>query len=103
MEDKIWLFATSVIMGHSIARVSNSALLVLGGVSNINIDSLDQSEVLDSFEIFGCSRPSLPNYPIAVFGANIVWLDREQEEGLLVCGGADWKMVYRTCFRWSPM
>ena len=83
-------------------QVPDSSLVLLGGVSHINIASMDQSEVLDSFEIFGCSSSSLPNYPIAVFGANIVWLDREQEEGLLVCGGADWKMVYRTCFRWSP-
>ena len=83
-------------------QVPDSSQVLLGGVSHIDIDSLDQSEVLDSFEIFGCSSSSLPNYPIAVFGANIVWLDREQEEGLLVCGGADWGMVYRTCFRWSP-
>ena len=82
--------------------IPDSSLVMLGGVSHIDIDSLDQSEVLDSFEIFGCSSSSLPNYPIAVFGANIVWLDREQEEGLLVCGGADWKMTYKICFLWNP-
>ena len=102
MEEYFFILAASLIIGQSVVQIPESTLLLVGGVSHIHIDSLDQSQVLDSFEILGCSGSSLPNYPIEVFGANIVWLRREQEEGLLVCGGANWKMTYKTCFMWSP-
>ena len=87
---------------QSFARTSNSALLVLGGGSQIYVDSHDQSPVLQSFEIFGCLTSSLPDYPIKVFGTNMIWMKRDQEEILIVCGGADWKRAYQKCYSWNP-
>ena len=55
MEEYFFTLAASLIIGQSLVQVSDSSLVLLGGVSQIDIDSLDQSEVLDSFEIFGCS------------------------------------------------
>ena len=102
MEDYFSFFAAFVFIGQSVARNSDSAFLVLGGGSHIYIDSFEQSPVLQSFEIFGCPRFTLPNYPREVFGANMIWSDKEQEEGLLVCGGADWKMTFKKCHFWNP-
>ena len=91
-----------VILRQSFARTSDTALLVMGGGSHIYIDSYDQSPVLQSFEIFGCSTSSLPDYPKEVFGANLIWMEKDREEVLLVCGGADWKRVYDQCHVWNP-
>ena len=60
-------FVYIVLVRQSFARTSNSALLVLGGGFQIYVDSHDQSPVLQSFDIFGCSASSLPDYPIEVF------------------------------------
>ena len=50
-----------VIVQQSFARTLDSALLVLGGASQIYIDSHDQSPVLKSFELFGCFASSFPS------------------------------------------
>ena len=92
--------ASIVLILISFARTSNSALLVLGGGSKIYVDSHDQSPVLKSFEIFGCSASSLPDFPMEVFGTNMIWMERENV--LRVCGGADWKKAYINCYMWNP-
>ena len=94
------IFFYIVLVRQSFARTSNSALLVLGGGSHIYDDSHDQSPVLQSFEIFGCSASSLPDYPIEVFGTNMIWM--KKEDVLRVCGGADWKRAYKKCYIWNP-
>ena len=91
-----------VILRQSFAMTSDTALLVMGGGSHIYIDSHDESPVLKSFEIFGCSTSSLPDYPREVFGANMIWMERDGEKVLLVCGGADWKTVHNSCHIWNP-
>ena len=75
---------------------------MLGGGSQIYVDSHDQSPVLQSFEIFGCLTSSLPDYPIEVFGTNMNWMKSYPEDILMVCGGADWKRAYQECFSWNP-
>ena len=88
-----------LILEFPLIRMLNSALLVLGGGSKINVDNPAQSPVLSSFEIFGCSSSSLPDYPVSVFGTNLVWMEGEK---LMVCGGADWEKVYQECYSWDP-
>ena len=98
----VCIFVYILLVQQSFARTSNSALLVLGGGSQIYGDSHDQSPVLQSFEIFGCLTSSLPDYPIKVFGTNMIWMKRDQEEILMVCGGADWKRAYQKCYSLNP-
>ena len=96
------VLAFLVIQEPNNAKKTDSALLVLGGGSEIYIDNHDQSPIVKCFEIFGCSSSTLPDYPIAVFGTNMIWMEGGQAEKLMVCGGADWQKVYKECYSWKP-
>ena len=91
-----------MIRDLSCVRTIENALLVLGGGSKIYVDNHDQSPIVESFEIFGCSSSFLPDYPTAVFGTNMIWMEGGQGEKLMVCGGADWQKVYQECYSWNP-
>ena len=96
------VLAFIVIQDRNSAKKTDSAILVLGGGSKIYVDNHDQSPIVKSFEIFGCSSSSLTDYPIAVFGTNMIWMEGGQAEKLVVCGGADWQKVYEECYSWNP-
>ena len=102
MRSYLLVMSLLVIQDLSGVRTIENALLVLGGGSKIYVDNHDQSPIIKSFEIFGCSISSLPDYPTAVFGTNMIWMEGGQAEKLVVCGGADWQKVYKECYSWKP-
>ena len=56
-------------------RTIESSLLILGGVSKLFLSQYNQSLIMNTFEIFGCSDESisLPPYPLEVFGPSMIW------------------------------
>ena len=81
---------------ESCARTSNSVCIVLGGGSQIYVDSHDQSPVLKSFELFGYSASSIPNYPLQVF-----WHEHDLDGKRRGSVGLWWKRAYQKCYRWK--
>jgi len=105
-----WVFTSSLLLNiYQIETKTsqNSALLVVGGLSRISVDRVDDhgramSPILGAAELFNCphsanSSIKLPDYPLEMFGGQSIFLG----DKLLVCGGANWTTSYTQCYSWS--
>ena len=91
-----------VITFQSLVMTSNSALIVLGGCTSVDITNEKESPVVSKFEAYGCSQSSLPDFPQSVVGASMTWMKTEDQDSLLVCGGANWSQTFHSCHIFAP-
>ena len=91
-----------VITLQSLVMTSNGALIVLGDCTSVNITNEKDSPIVTNFEAYGCSRLSLPDFPQAVVGASLILMKTEDQDNLLVCGGANWSHIFRSCHMFAP-